>query len=69
MWMALYRKRRITAPHEKECAQIYGSIEEGLLKSKDLMEKVLVGIISTLGPDEFEAIVEKAKKKCSRMSF
>ena len=61
------RKRRKTDPHEKECTRIYGSIEEGLFKSKELMERMLRGIISTLGPDEFEAIVERAKIKCGRM--
>jgi hypothetical protein len=69
VWMALYRKRRITTPGEKECAKIYGSIEQDLLKSKGLMEKVLVGMISTLGPDEFDAVLEKAKRKLADFLF
>ena len=56
-------------PHEKECAQIYGSIEEDLLKGKGLMEKVLVGMISTLGPQEFDAVLEKAKRKLADCLF
>jgi hypothetical protein len=63
VWMALYRKRRITSPGEKKCEKTYYSIEEGLLKSKKLMNRMIAGIVSSLGPDEVEAMVARLRKK------
>jgi hypothetical protein len=63
VWMVLYRKRNIKVPDEKECERIYRAIEEGLLKSSGLMERMIWGLISTLGPDEFEKMVDRMRKK------
>jgi hypothetical protein len=69
VWMVLYRKRKIIVSQEKECARIYRSIEEGLLKSNELMERMIWGLISTLGPEEFEKMVDKIRKKGEAMFF